>query len=70
MCKRGGEEEKVAGRDGNEGELRAGVHSIRVTNGGGDRVQVSRAAIYGDGRQLDVGGWEYTEGAEKLGKAG
>ena len=31
MCKRGGEEETAAGQDGNEGELRAGVNSIRET---------------------------------------
>ena len=37
---------------------------------GGDGVQVPRAAIYGDGRRLASGGWEYPEGAEKLGEAG
>ena len=37
---------------------------------GGDGVQVPRAAIDGDGRRLAGGGWEYPDGAEKLGKAG
>ena len=70
MCKRGGEEETAADRNGNEGELGAGVQGIKATNGGGDRVQVPRDTIDGDGRRLAGGGWEYTEGAEKLGTTG
>ena len=62
MCKRGGEKETAAGRDGDEGELGAGFRSLRGTHRVGDGVQIPREDFDGNRRRLAGGGREYREG--------
>ena len=54
--KRGGAETEAAGRDGDEGELGAGIPRLRKTDGGGFGVPVPQVASDGNGRLLAGGG--------------
>ena len=59
QCKKGEEAEaeaETAGRDGDEGELGAGIPRLPKTDGGGFGVPVPRTASDGNGRWLAGGG--------------
>ena len=71
LCAKGGvEKEKAAGRDGDEGELRADFQSIWSSHQVGVRVQIPGEDLDSDRRRLAGGGQESQEGNAKLGKAG
>ena len=70
VCKRGGEKETTARRDGDKGELRAGFRIIRSIHLVGVGVQIHWEDLDGNRLQLAGGGQESQEGKAKLGTSG